>query len=230
MKLLFAARNFDELQDKLRSIDVEVPENPKDRQNSHVETYSLVSLLSSIPWDVSCFPLEVFSRERPDFLIKSNSTEIGLEHTEGTNENIVIERLLRADGHGPDAHFVTAASVHDTVKPREEILTEIIADEMGDGFVGDSVERSWAEAMAYFINKKVASAKKEGYELYGDDRLVIYDNWPAPALKIHKALPYLRSHLKESTVWSVFRCVYIVDEHAVIELSAGRCVLHRVRR
>jgi hypothetical protein len=229
MKLLFTAKHFRELQDKIRSISVDVPDNPKDRKNHHVEIYSLVSLLSSIPWDTSCFPLEVYSQERPDFRIKFNSKEIGLEHTEAVHQNQVMERILRAEGHGPEVHFITAISIHDPVKSSEEILAEINEDKMGDGWCGDSAERNWAEAMAHFINKKVVSAEKEGYDLFGDDRLIIYDNWPTPAVKHHKALPYLRDFLTDSRVWSVFNRIYFVDEDTLVELSAERCVMHGVR-
>ena len=142
MERLLVAQSFEELVDRLRSIDVEVPDHPKNRKNAHVETYVLVSLLGSIPWSYSCFPLEVFRHERPDFYIKCNSLEIGLEHTEATNQNLAKERALRADGHGPEMHFVTPASVADPPKSSKEVLAEITADEMGDGWCGDSVGRN----------------------------------------------------------------------------------------
>jgi hypothetical protein len=225
---LFTARDFGELQDHLRAISVEVPFHPKERLNAHVETYALVSLLSSIPWDSSCFPMDVFRRERPDFYLRCGSSEIGLEHTEGMNQNLAKERALRADGHGPEVHYVSTASVHDPARSSGEILDDIVADEPGDGWCGDSVERNWAEAMAYFINKKAASAKKNGYQLYGDDRLMIYDNWPAPGLKHQRALPYLRTELKGSEAFTVFRRVYIIDESTILEISAERSIYHNV--
>lgn len=183
MESLFVARDFRELHSYLRSIDAEVPVNPKDRKNSQVENYTLVSVLASIPWKHTSFPLEVLRRERPDFCIRCNLTEIGLEHTEATNENLTQERILRAEGHGPDVHFVSPASIRDTVKKKNQILGEILADEPEPPWCGDFTERNWVEAMAHFINKKSASACKNGYQRYGDNRLMIYDNWPAPALK-----------------------------------------------
>ena len=230
MELLLSARNCKELQSKLASIDVEVPSHTKDRENRHVETYSLVSLLTSIPWKESCFPIEIYRRERPDFCIRCGACEIGLEHTEGTNQNISKERALRADGHGPETHFITAVSIYDKPKPKKDVIAEIVADKSGDGWCGDSVERNWAEAMAFFIDKKVSNAKKDGYQLYGNDRLMIYDNWPAPMLQHQNAIPHLREHLKDSRVWSVFNHVYIVDEHAVVEITANGTIYHRVKR
>lgn len=110
------------------------------------------------------------------------------------------------------------------------LIDQIEADEPGDGWIGDSVERSWAEAMSHFIEKKVTIALKDGYELYGDDRLMIYDNWPAPSLSHKSGLSYLRKHLMGSAVWSVFRRVYIIDESVILEVSAEQTVYHRVCR
>lgn len=228
VKLLFSARDFEELKSKLSSISVCVPCHPKDRENEHVETYSLISLLGSIPWDISCFPIKVFRRDGPDFLIVCNSLHIGLEHTEGINQNLAKERSLRADGHGPDNHFLTAASVHDPVKSSKDIIAEIEADKMGVGWCGDSVERGWAEAICHFIQRKVANAGKSGYQLYEDNRLMIYDMWPAPGLKHQKAVPLLLSQIDPKT-WEVFGRIYIIDEHATIEVSATTGVFHNGR-
>lgn len=230
MEQLLAARDFDDLQNQLREIDAEVPYHPRDRDNSRVETYALVSLLAAIPWPSSCFPLQVFRRERPDFLVRCSSADVGIEHTEGINPNLAKERALRADGNGPGMYFVTAASVHDPVKTKSEILADILADESGDGWCGDSVERNWAEAISHFVQRKVKSAKKDGYVLYGDDRLMIYDSWPAPGLKHQRALPYLREHLEQSEAWSVFRRIYVIDQHTVLELRPDQSIYHRVHR
>lgn len=155
---------------------------------------------------------------------------MGLEHTEGTNQNLAKERALRADGHGPKMHFLSPASVHDPAKAKKEVFAQIQADDAGDGWCGDSVERNWAEAMAHFMERKTANAKKDGHELYDDNRLMIYDNWPAPALNHQRALPDLREQLKQSTVWSVFGRVYIINEHTVLELSADQSIYHHGRR
>lgn len=230
MEFVFTAKDFEELKNKLRSINVEVPHCPKDRTNQHVETYSLISLLGSLQWDSLCFPVEVYRRERPDFLVVCNSRKIGLEHTEATNQNLAKERALRADGHGPEMHFVTPASVHDPVLPKGKVLAQIQADEVGEGWCGDSVERNWAEAIAHFIDRKAANATKDGYELYEDNRLMIYDNWPAPALKHQRALQHLRERLKDSVAWSIFKRVYIIGEHTIVELSADNNIYHCGRR
>lgn len=230
MERLFIATDFEELQEHLLELDVVVPRHPKDRKNAHVETYTLVQLLASIPWDSACFPVEVFRRERPDFFLKCGLLEIGLEVTEAISPNLAKERVLRADGHGPNAYSPLPVSVHDPVKKTCEILEEILADEIGDGWCGDSVERNWAEAIAYFIKKKVENSRKPGYSLYGDDRLVIYDNWNAPVLNHQEALPHLRAHLVHGNVWSAFRRIYVINGRKLLEMTQEESIHHIARR
>lgn len=230
MEILFSAADYFALKNSLSEIDVAVPENLAERKNFHVETYSLVSLLASLPWSEDCFPVTVHRRERPDYYIKCGTFEIGLEHTEAVPQNLAKERALRAKGHGTDTHFLKPAAVDDSPKSSKEIVAEIEGNDPGYGWAGDSVERSWAEAISSFINKKVENAGKDGYDLFGDERLMIYDNWPAPALDHSRALVHLRYRLKSSSVWSTFRRVYIIDGSVVVELSAGNSIFHCLGR
>jgi len=59
MEVLFSANDYSALKDLLSEIDVSVPANPAERENFQVETYSLVSLLASLPWSEDCFPVTV---------------------------------------------------------------------------------------------------------------------------------------------------------------------------
>jgi hypothetical protein len=231
MKRLLAARDYDALQRALRTIDRDVPPHPKDRHNDDVQIYSLVSLLATLPWDTECFPVEIFTRERPDFLVICNGHSIGLEHTEAIHVNQAKERALRADGHGPDSYFPLRFRVTDKPLSSDEIIRLIESDDQDSGWVGDEVERNWSEAMAHFIIRKTASARKSGYALYGKNRLVIYDNWTAPALNHMRGLAQLREHLESNhDCWAVFDRIYIVDEQATIELSAKSYkLIHSVR-
>lgn len=230
MEILFSAADYFALKNSLSEIDVAVPENLAERKNFHVETYSLVSLLASLPWSEDCFPVTVYRRERPDYCIKCGTFEIGLEHTEAVPQNLAKERALRAKGHGTDTHFLKPAAIDDSPKSAKKIVAEIELNDPGYGWAGDSVERSWAEAISSFINKKVENAGKDGYELFGDERLMIYDNWPAPALDHSRALVHLRHDLKGSSVWSTFRRVYIIDGSVVVELSAETSIFHCLGR
>ena len=230
MRELFAARDFDSLQRKLEALSSDVHWHPRNRTNDDVQNYSLVSLLSSIALETSCFPITVFARERPDFLAVCSSGEIGIEHTEAIHVNQAKERALRADGHGPEVYFPLKFRIGDPALSSDEILRLIHADEAGEGWCGDEVERSWAEALQHFIEKKAGSAKKSGYTLYPDNRLLIYDNWSAPQLNHMRALQYLRDSLDHKLVWSSFNRVYIVDGRSTISLTAMDTRIQRSTR
>lgn len=223
--VILTAENFNDLTDRLREVFPSVPYHPKKRKRV-VEVYCLVSLLAALPWSADQFPIKVVRSEHPDFVVRCGGAEFGLEHTEAIGTNHAKERALRADGFGGPTHFVTPEDIHDAPKSSATIIGEILCDAMGDGWVGDSAERSWAEAMAYFISKKSTNAKKPGYGLFGDDRLMIYDNWNAPALQHEVALEHLGARLLGSDVWDTFSHIYIVSESLVIDLCEGHTTFH----
>ena len=80
--------------------------------------------------------------------------------------------------------------------------------------------------MASSTPKKPTNAKKPGYGLFGDDRLMIYDNWNAPALQHEVALEHLGARLLGSDVWDTFSHIYIVSESLVIDLCGGHTHFH----
>lgn len=219
MNEILRAKHFSALRSGLRSIDVDVPAHPKDRLNGQVEIYTLVSLLGAIPWALTDFPVVIQKRERPDFALTLGGVTVGIEHTEAIPQNDGKARALRADGHGDGPYFVKPASVGDPVKSQKEVLADVVANRPGDGWVGNSAEVSWAEAIAHFIAKKAASASKPGYERYDRNWLMIYDSWPAPAVKHHVALPLLRDDLSARPPWDIFDRIYVVDEHTIVELT-----------
>ncbi|KRA16813.1 hypothetical protein ASD69_08645 [Lysobacter sp. Root604] len=177
---------------------------------------------------MSEFPLTLKKRERPDFVLALNDVVIGIEHTEAISQNDAKAAALRDDGHGPKVYFSKPASVSEPPKTSKQLKEEILADEMGDGWVGDSAERGWAEAMTHFVEKKMTSAQGEGYTRYPHLWLLIYDHWPAPALDLHKALPLLRTQLEACSAWSIFERVFILDEDLIVELNESTENIHCV--
>lgn len=230
MMPILQASTFEELQSKLIELNKPVPAHPRLRVNEDVETYCLVSLLSSISWKADSFPLSILRRERPDFLLQLNGKEVGLEHTEAIHINMAKERSIRADGIGPNVYSPTPTWYDDAPLSSGEITERIVADRDGDGWAGDSVERNWADAMKNFIAKKTASATKTGYELYKYNRLMIYDNWAPAGLRLSNAVELLESHLRIDGQWTVFDRVYVVSEASVVELSESSVRFYRCSR
>lgn len=214
----------------LRAANVTVPGRANGRTHNQVEIYSLIRVLASRPYCLSDFPLKLLKRERPDFLLSANEVAIGIEHTEAVPQNAAKEASLRGRGIGPEAYYVRPAAIGERAKGSKEIRAEIEADKMGEGWIGDSAERSWVEAMIHFVSNKIRSARSPDYARFDRTWLVIYDNWPAPILNHAKAVPLLIAELAKLATWSVFERVFILDESVLLEIEQtavhARCVNH----
>lgn len=224
--MLLSARTFEELYDGLRCLNVEVPAHPAPRGDTP-ELYSIVRLLGTIPLGPGDLPLQLAKRERPDFALQLGDRSVGIEHTEAVPENSAHESRLRAE-LGGGFHFVTPAAVGEPRKSRKQLLKEIEENRFPPPMVGDSVERSWAEAMAHFVGRKVASTKKPGYAVYDEQWLAIYDNWPSFALERQHALALLQQHLMAEDPFDVFDRVFILTGQVLVELARGCAQHHRL--
>lgn len=184
-----------------------------DRARSHLPSYHQESLVLGIGFrlnDYVAFRLET--------------------HRNDGYAVAVAARDIAEGGIGPESHYLRPASINDLPKGSKAIRAEIVADEMGDGWAGDSVERSWVEAMANFVSDKILSVQASGYTRFDRTWLVIYDNWPAPNLNHAKALPLLIAELAKLATWSTFERVFILDESVLLEVEQGMvyvyCVNH----
>ncbi|MFT3754878.1 MAG: hypothetical protein QM769_02850 [Pseudoxanthomonas sp.] len=222
--LVLTAHNIADFHDHLRSINVDVPSRSEGRGTVHVETYSIVRLLGSLPFRIENFPLTLVKDECPDYLLTLNGKQVGIEHTEAISTNAAKEAALRDEGYGPDYYFARIPSLHEPRKSRKQLIEEIEANKSGPGWFGDSLEKNWAEAMAYFIGKKVVTASKAKFRRFDQNWLLIYDNWPTFAIKHDKALAYLYPNLAPSSPWQTFNRIFILDEKILLDLlPTGHC-------
>jgi hypothetical protein len=213
----------------LRACNVVVPERAAGRTKDHVERYSITRLLGTLSWAPEDFPLRLVKRERPDFVLECNERTIGIEHVETLTPNAGSEAFLRSKGHGPEAYFPRPMVLGEARKSRRQLIEEIEADEMGTGWYGDSVERSWVEAMLHFIRTKIEVARKNGFQLFRQNWLLMYDNWHAPALNREKAVVRLRQELELDPPWSTFERVFILDDLVLVDLEQGSVRLSLMR-
>lgn len=229
-RVIVDAASIDQISSRLRAANVTVPGRASGRHKDQVEIYSLVRVLGSRPYSLTDFPLKLVKRERPDFLLTLNGAEVGIEHTEAITQNAAKEAFLRDAGEGPEVHFVRPTSLTEPPKSSQELKAEIAADKMGPGWVGDSVERGWVEAMTFFVEKKFRLLQQPDYPRFERTWLVIYDNWAAPGLKLPTALPLLRASLESLATWSLFDRIFILDESELIEIDSTSiyvyCVNH----
>ena len=181
---MLRAESLEKLRSLLAQMDMTVPADPKQRSTALLERYAAARLLSTLPSARLGFPLSLTHRnppdDRPDFLLDMGTRSIGIEHTRAIPQNEAHELTLRRAGNGPDTHFIQRAQPGEPRKSRQQLIEEIKADDPGDGWAGDSPDREWAAAMFAFVSAKVVSSRKEGFQRFPENWLLIYDEWPLP--------------------------------------------------
>jgi len=222
------AQNIDELYAKLPGINVIVPARSEGRTKDHIETYSIVRLLGTASMESDDFPMQLGKSERPDFILRCGERQVGIEHTEAISQNAAKEAAIRSRGNDEEFHFLRRASVEEPQKSAKALAAEIASNAYGSSWGGDSVEREWASAMMHFIKKKLSVANKPGFSLLDATWLLIYDNWPAPALDHGKGLEYLLAQLRGNAPWATFERVFILDEKILLELTETGSVFNQV--
>ena len=196
-EIILRANTPAELKDRLAELDIDVPPRSEGRRNHHAERYCIAHLLATLPVEQLSFPLTLTHSDKPDFLLAMFRADVGIEHTEAVPENIARADFLREkEGLGPDG----------------ELRREIEADESGPGWCGDSPEREWAAAMAHYVKEKMPKATADGFVRYPANWLIVYDNWPLPAINCSKAASYLAPLLAEMGAFSVFDTIFIHDD------------------
>lgn len=226
---VLTAATFEDLRDWLCRTNFDVPLRSEGRTKDHVEPYAIGYLLATLSPHYFKFPIELVHRERPDFLLRTRGRTIGIEHVEVVPQNEAWMAKLREEGHGPDVHFLRHAAVGETVKPRAETIREIEADDSGDGWVGDSAEKEWAEAVAHHALAKVERASQPGIETLDETWLLMYDNWPLPAVDPRKAAAYFLARDEAAAVLERFERVLVMDDQRLWEFGTS-ATFHRLRK
>lgn len=160
------------------------------------------------------YPVEVWRREKPDFLLKMNGRDIGVEQTEAIPENQAQKdaiRNQRKDGslrssdpclhQRPAFYFAEQHVPGERKKSRKELEVELQLDPHNSDSEGwaDECEQVWAEVMSNKI--RIKSEKVKGYKSCAEHWLLIYDNWVFPHLDIDEALHVLRIRLADDPVF-----------------------------
>lgn len=226
---MLSANNESELLNALRGVDVQVPLRSEGRTTENVERYAIVHLLSTLAKESAItYPVTLVHRDKPDFLFSMSQKRIGIEHTEAVPQNEAQKAFLREKGHGPDVHFVSRHKPGESEKKAKQLIKEIDADEAGDGWVGDSVEREWADAINHFVLEKKLKIAKDGFDRYDENWLLVYDNWPLPVVNREKASRILHPVLLDSGAFEDFNLIFVMSDKYLIEFSSAGDTLHEV--
>lgn len=119
-----------------------------------------------------------------------------------------------------EPHFITRR-IWGEKSTHKKLISEIHADDMGDGWEGDSAEREWSYALCATVENKIQIAKSDGYCRFEENWLLIYDNLELPPIKFEVAAPFLTGEIDKKDAHAIFESIFIVDEHNLFEFRRG---------
>ena len=220
---MFEADNQAELISILTKKDIFVPKRTEGRTKEHTETYAIAYLFSTLACiDLLNYPICLTHRDRPDFLLSCGGRKIGIEHTEVVAQNEAHKAVLRKKGNGPDVYFFGHPQPGESKKKAKELIDEIMVNDGGEGWNGDSVEREWATAMFYSVTQKESAIRKEGFDRFDEDWLLMYDNWWLPGLEIEEAAWMFFNLYKNKQSAKEFDRIFVISGDCVCEISLDK--------
>lgn len=221
----------------IRKIDTHVPLRSEGRDTDHCEIYSIVGMLNTLPPHELSYPVQVVHRDRPDFLLRTATHQIGVEVTEAVSENTASMDKLRESE--PD---LTGSKDDDPqfYFPRKAVLGEkriyaavlrdmIRANNPGSDWVGDGA-KEWAEAMAHVVTSKVEKANKPGFKSFTQNWLLIYDNWDEPGRRRDLADESLLHMLREISIFPTFDRVLVMDGRELASFTVEGIARRKIPR
>jgi hypothetical protein len=219
-----SARSFDELLDKLRTVDIRVPPRAEARSTEQVERWSVCRFLSTYgDSELIDYPVSVQKRESPDFLLGEGTGKIGIEITEA-----IPPDWAWADAKRQRLKYDTTVLLHrfrpgEPRRSKKEIENIARGKNEGSVWAGYSAERDWADVMLHFALEKTDKAAKPGYAIFPRNWLLIYDNWPLPAVDEVRAARYFSEHLEGLESPLPFDRIFVECERMMWEFTeSGR--------
>ena len=211
-----------ELISVLRKIDISVPPRNKGRTNDHVERWLIARVLASLgETGALAYPLRVQKSERPDFLITQNGDVSGFEITEAINpQSAQVESLPEAQQENTviDVGHFKWGKKHRLKKLRDIASRKKLT---AAPWVGDAVEREYAQMVSDVILKKTAVLNKAGFNRVPENNLVIYVNQMLPILETKKASAMCSESLQSYWGESSFDHVYVECGSEIHHYSAN---------
>lgn len=178
------AKDSAELDHVLRAIDISVPScRTEGRMSEHCEQWSICRWLSTLNGSSDLFfPLRVTKRQKPDFQICTGKESWGVEVTEAIPTDF-SRAMAIAEREYPNALIDISLFKYGETKTLDEIRQILSQKKLtGDGWAGDSPERELAEAIRSVTASKTAKLRKQAFDKYPRNVLLIYNNMPLPHL------------------------------------------------
>jgi hypothetical protein len=211
-----AADSPAELLTQISAIDITVLPRTEGRTTEQCERWSICRFLAAYAETKFIqYPLRLEKRERPDFLLQFSSDRVGIEVTEAVPPDWAWANARREKLNSNKLIFLQQFHPGEPQRSAEEIDKIARSENPGDGWGSDSPEREWAEAMLHFSLQKAGKLLKPGYERFDGNWLLIYDNWPLPAVDESKAAAYFMRRLMALDVPLPFDRVFVECERTI---------------
>jgi hypothetical protein len=206
---------------KLKGIGIAVPLRTEGRTTEQCERWSICRFLATYAETTLLqYPLQIEKRERPDFLLSLPSSRIGIEITEAVPPDWAWADTRREELNYNKLIFLERFHPGEPQRSKQEIDNIARGANPGDGWAGDAPEREWAEVMVHFAQRKAEKFLKPGYEQFEKNWLLIYDNWPLPAVQDQKAALYFVQRLASLDTPLPFDRIFVECEHSIWQFEA----------
>lgn len=207
---LVIAHSPTDLLQQLRTIDISIPLRTEGRTTKQCERWSICRLLATYAeTELMDYPLRVKHQDRPDIVLSTPTFRIGIEVTEAVPENWARADALAQHKGYDNLRHMERFRPGEPRRSRDEIYRLALGQSRGSIWIGDSVEREWAEVMIYFSLKKTQDYENPGFRKFQKNWLVIYDNWPLPAVEEDKAASLFHQRLLNLSELLPFKKIFV---------------------
>jgi hypothetical protein len=228
---LFQAENSAHLIKQISKVDSKVPKRTQGRKTKHTEIWTILRFISTYAnMKLFCYPLEIIHRDKPDFLLNTSSSKIGIEITESIPEDYAYTFAL-AEKYFPQATVEPSMFLRGTPKRSKKEILEILEKSQnrstGLGIYGDKIEMDWADWIIDDIVSKTKKLNESKFEKFDSNILLIYDNLPHAANNINVQINYLEpktnNYFDNKTYEQyIFDQIFIICGQSIIEINKER--------
>lgn len=217
---LDACESKESLFEALRSIDIAVPLLSEGRTKQHIERWTICRLLSTLAAnDGLDYPVSLTQGERPDFQLVTGPTDTGIEVTQALLANYAEYQKL-GEQEFPSSMLEPGHFRRGKVKVSEmkELLAQGHLSAMP--WMGNSMEREWADEMLRAIVGKKRKLNAPGFRRFEQNWLAIDDCLPCPSYALEAAAGFLTPQL--TALWNggdFFSKIFIDHGSTLICLS-----------
>jgi hypothetical protein len=173
------------------------------------------------------FPLSVSRRDppddRPDLLLRSGSAQIGIEITEAIPERFAAMCAL-AEKECPGHWLPVGLFPWDADTLSKDEMRDLLRKNARSaaGWVGDEPEKKWASFINAVIKHKLSKLSGDGFQLFDENWLAIYDNLPLPNVQLAEAISFLQPLVADT--WAsapAFNALFIQRGTVIAKVTAG---------